>query len=751
MADAQMQRHADHFLRVAGRHPQCRRAAIIEATANGARLELELEVAVPTAVQAKGVSDTGVRTRETVEVQISGKYPWASPRFSLRADFPRDLPHLTPGSEHERPTPCLVDGFLDEFFNHHGLLEFGVLFIIEQMAIWLGRAAHGTLSNPEHGWEPVMRQSTGQDIIADGAFARSQVTARAGSVCLETDFVHFGSPEAPLGEKDSFLVTRNSFAPIVKGLRAIPFVSGTFRNGTPGGKTVTLVCWPAAGHVSDRILPETVTTIEELATRADDVGCGAPFRAFLQQVEARLKDKAIAASFPVGVILCARRPYALMNRASDIELLPYLFEIAPRQNRKSLFGGVSGRRVEAARLLDLTTPALLREVSAAPTLGAFSLIGCGSVGSKCALHLARAGGDLLALTDKGVLLPHNMARHALVRAPIPASKAHELASELAELGQNPKVWTADALEALQDPDHRRALAPAGTAVLLNTTASLLLRDALSLVSPADIPGRMAEIALFGRGRGAFLFFEGPGRNPNLGDLLSTLSAEATRSECALLFDPRNGLVQVQIGEGCGSLTMPMTDARLSAMTASATEELMRLASTMPADGEIVLGIKDEAGPSTYWRRVQVPPFIEVPVEGADWKLRISSKVDAAIRQDLAQHGRVETGGLLIGTCNSRTKTITVVDTLPAPMDSVRTPSLFVLGTAGLARATMRRHRESGGSLADVGTWHSHLTNQGPSPTDRKTAADLANERPPPAVLLIALPDGYCSIIHRRPE
>ncbi|TIW50068.1 MAG: hypothetical protein E5V60_35170, partial [Mesorhizobium sp.] len=78
-------------------------------------------------------------------------------------------------------------------------------------------------------------------------------------------------------------------------------------------------------------------------------------------------------------------------------------------------------------------PALLRAVSAAPSYPPFSLVGCGSVGSKTALHLARAGAQILAVSDSNELRPHNMARHALVRPPLPWPKAFELSDELALL------------------------------------------------------------------------------------------------------------------------------------------------------------------------------------------------------------------------------------------------------------------------------------------------------------------------------
>ena len=61
----------------------------------------------------------------------------------------------------------------------------------------------------------------------------------------------------------------------------------------------------------------------------------------------------------------------------------------------------------------------------------------------------------------------------------------------------------------------------------------------------------------------------------------------------LLFDPAFGLTEIQIGQGCGSLTMPMTDMRLSAMTAALTEEFVGMPRTVVDDGWIIIGSKAE--------------------------------------------------------------------------------------------------------------------------------------------------------------
>lgn len=104
---------------------------------------------------------------------------------------------------------------------------------------------------------------------------------------------------------------------------------------------------------------------------------------------------------------------------------------------------------------------------------------------------------------------------------------------------------------------------------------------------------------------------------------------------------------------------------------------------------------------------------------------------------------------MIGCTSARLRTVTVVDLLDAPPDSKRSASLFVLGTHGLHAAIEARHEASGKTLFDVGTWHSHLQDAGPSGTDWNTAAELAAERTPPSILLIATPRRFHALMHTK--
>lgn len=719
-----------------------------------ATVQLDLAVEMPQHMKVDGVSPNGVRRTETAEVVLGPTYPWASPTFYLRLDFPRDLPHLQPGPPDAPPRPCLVDGNQREYFFQFGLVEAGIFHLVHQLVLWLQSAAEGTLINSAQGWEPTLRHNLSDILVLDAEACRAAVDRQGGYGVFKARFYRSGGEDERLCAGAAAIVQATTdTVPLKRGDKEI-FTSRSDGDDGAYGSTVCFVAWPdklpdGTAFISHSYMPETVTTLGALRRRADELCCGRSLNAFLGSLERYFAEYVLNASVPVAIVLCARRPFHLNGSLSEIELLPYIVELRAGPQRNSLFAGGAEEPIAAAMHLDSTNPTLLRTVSGAPKTGPVVMLGCGSVGSKMAMHLARSGIQIPVVSDNDSLLPHNMARHALARPPFAVSKASELARELVHLGQSTQVHKNDLVWDLTTTGGRRFVLPKRAAFAVNTTASLGVRETLSSLPPDDVKLRLAEAALFGRGHGGFLLVEGAAHNPTLCDLIAELYATAGSDRLAhLLFDRAYGLTEIQIGQGCGSLTMPMTDMRLSAMTSALTEALLDTMQSEGASGLIVTGTTAEDSPNTHWFRQPVPAFEAIPIEPVEgWTLRVSLRVLDRIRAEMARHPHVETGGVIIGMCSARLKAITVVDLLPAPPDSVRTATQFTLGTNGLRKAIAGRHRLSGGTLFDVGTWHSHLADQGPSPLDRQTAQELAAERWPPSVLLIATPGRLYALMH----
>ena len=87
---------------------------------------------------------------------------------------------------------------------------------------------------------------------------------------------------------------------------------------------------------------------------------------------------------------------------------------------------------------------------------------------------------------------------------------------------------------------------------------------------------------------------------------------------------------------------------------------------------------------------------------------------------------VETGGILLGFRERRDIQVVGVAEVPDP-DA--TPTSYTLRSeAAQSRLDeIRRHFPAGSPVGFVGDWHLHLANSPPSPTDRRSAAQLGRQ------------------------
>ncbi len=458
----------------------------------------------------------------------------------------------------------------------------------------------------------------------------------------------------------------------------------------------------------------------------------------------------------MAVVLCARRPYQLIGADSPIELCPYVFDIHLRQ----LFIAGDRTPVRPAGHRDRITPSLLRRMSGDVQTKeslSWTLIGCGSLGSKIAVHLARAGRAPSVVVDKSVMSPHNAARHVLLPAAHDlqlvwaGAKSQLLADALEGLGQKPKVGFDDIVETLASDESVRTVVPRRTWALVNATASLNVREAIAAASFDRLASRVIEICLYAGGQLGLLLTEGPQRNPNIGDLVAEMYAlvRADSHQATLIFGSGDRFYRTATGQGCGSMTMTMSDGRLSLFAAGMAEVIdgFQRNGLPAADGRIMIGTLTKDGFSVLWTSHDIQPSMVVtPEQESSWRVRISGRAHEKIVTDVVQWPGVETGGILVGRISEAAQTVYVSDILPAPEDSSRSTSEFVLGTRGVRAKLNDFCTSCGYNLYCVGTWHNHLGPMGPSQTDHATATSIALARLTPSVLLVSTPGGYRALL-----
>jgi hypothetical protein len=606
-------------------------------------ITVDLRLGLPFAWMASGISPNGVRAVEPVEFSFPHNYPINAPTITLREDFDRSLAHVQPGPPDGPVMPCLVVGNLDEFLHARGLLA-----IVDQLVAWLEKAAQGKLIDPSQGWEPIRRDGLVDWIIADGDSLRGLVSRREQHHFFTFHYLKF-APSAPLqhSRKSYLLHGEVGTEPIAVSKRR--FGELLWSRSADGvnvrGVSIAIVVTPGklpsgALHIAARYTPETVSNLRQLEERAREYGCGNSFKSALSYLRQCASEWQGRYDSPVVVILCCRRPYRLLGESSNIELVPYLVEIqAP-----ALFPAGEETPVYPAAHRDAITPPLLQRFSGvvpAPEGRQLTMVGCGSLGSKIALHLARSGAAPSVVIDKNALSPHNAARHGLVphaqdlQLTWLGPKAQALAEAIKGFGQSVQAFNEDVTRATGDARIRRQFFPRPTWAILNTTASLRVREALASMAPDQLSVRVIETCLFANGTLGLLTIEGPGRNPNSMDLIAT-AYEIFRTEeqwRSVVFEAEDSIQWHSVGQGCGSTTMQVSDARISLHAASMTECLTRLRlEGLPEDGgRVYVGIVSNDGMNLNWSMITVPPaHLTRPDNAPSWTVRVADKAHQKI-------------------------------------------------------------------------------------------------------------------------
>lgn len=745
-------------LRVIESHPEfVRWREPVEAGGAGAHAAcFEFGVDMPPQWAADGASPTGVRSVEPIEVWFPDDYPNTAPDFRLRLDFPRCFPHLEPGTLDEAPKPCLVRGSETNLFR-----RLGVGGMLAQLSTWLHRAAHDRLNDDPNVWEPARRDHVHDHVVVELLkvqalpAGRHTFAYRAGA---------YSSMHVKGGLRFHQLTLLDEPVKLTPEFWA-QLTKGRHNNTLSVGRTLCVVLSPDVGRektpfVDAQYRPDTVQDIATLKAALTDWHCRRAFDNLLSSINHHLTRNPNPKSrrvIPMAILVNVPRPRPIQGTKSSIETLAYILELDFHTGSAL----IDKTRVRLAAVIEQMSAELLQrfnqQSTQTPTHG-WASIGCGSLGTKIATYAARQGRAPKALVDPEWLAPHNFARNALTpdhpnaaHLP-PMPKVTALEFELTCLQQKADASPIAIEQVLSDPGQRERLQTLCDWLWVNTTASVGVRNALTAAGEDLKLPRIAEGALFGAGRVGYLALTGSDHNPDCSELFALavqqFSQAPSLAEAAL--SEQAQFETILTGLGCGSETMPVSDATVTLHAAGMTTALLDLhEQDLPATGRLWIGEQAPHAMGVQWKGDPVEAFLRVPLKdsGDDvWTLHVAAPVAARIEADVRAHSGTETGGVLWGCVNEALGAIYVVDLVEPPPDSERTATTFVLGTEGLAVQKMERAKKSYGYLHCVGTWHSHLLPTGPSVLDRQVARQIENSSDHANALLIWTPDGYCGLL-----
>lgn len=719
------------------------------------RVCIDVQVPLPSRSKRAGVSSTGVQEVETCWIVFGHDYPLSAPWLLLREDFPLDLPHINPHQPDEPVSPCVFEGALDELLH-----RFGLDAIIDQLIDWLSKAAAGTLLDLEHGWEPTRRDRCPSTIVYSAERVANVIPSDGSVLTIGCRYVTV--------EGSLFAIFDDSLAP-----QAEPVFNQTLcennREKWSRGNTVAFIAGApfvdGKPQVFKHYQPETVCDLPTLLTRAAELGIDYDaleqsligyYRRSIMGIEQ--DPRTWQHGLYVIVLLAVQRPVSLVGSPGrSLELLPYVvrYDI----DSQNLLERTT--TVHSAFHAHALSPALLALTSGIPhepTTKPLVMVGCGSLGSKIALHLARAGFGNMTLIDNESLSPHNIARHAIIDgdlAVVPPKKTEQMKAALEQLSHDQiAAHDEDAVKVFVDAEIFGQVIPNGAPLIIETTASLKVLAAESRSAPLDMTeGRLVRVAMYGQGRSVVALLEGPGRESRVDDLAAYLF-ECCRNNSALrdtIAGNTSEPTELFVGENCRSLTTPMSDATVSRASSIAALQLERwLIDGLPDTAMLCTGISSEGELGMTWNQLELGPtkVINVVDEGG-WQVRILRPVVQTIHEDSRRWMPCETGGALVGYIAYESRTIIIAGLVDAPRDSVRESARFILGTDGLVEKLRGAHQASLGHLSFIGTWHSHPRGGKHSEIDRETLHRIAEDAGGlPAVSLVWTPTELLCAIDR---
>jgi hypothetical protein len=370
-------------------------------------------------------------------------------------------------------------------------------------------------------------------------------------------------------------------------------------------------------------------------------------------------------------------------------------------------------------------------------------VGVGALGSQVVTTLARMGYGPWTFIDHDVLLPHNLARHALPGFAVGYAKADALARLIADTLGEPSAARALMVDVLHPGKQVAQLAEAlaGASVILDMSASVAVARALT--HDYRSPARRFSLFLNPAGTDLVVLAEDAERSNPL-DLLELQYYRLLIQDDRLAHHLQvNGQPQ-RIGRSCRdiSVTLPQD---LVALHAAAGSRAVRLALEHTA-AQISIWQADPA--SGTITRIDATPHAGVVQQIQGWTICADSWLLARLHEQRQARLPNETGGVLIGTFDMERKRIYIVDSLSSPRDSIEWPTVYIRGCDGLAGQVAMVERSTAGGLGYAGEWHSHPPGvpATPSRADRQVLRWLADARAVeglPAVMAI-VSDAECS-------
>ncbi len=330
------------------------------------------------------------------------------------------------------------------------------------------------------------------------------------------------------------------------------------------------------------------------------------------------------------------------------------------------------------------------------------LIGTGALGSQIFMNLIRSGFGVWTLIDEDILLPHNLAKHFLLRFNVGYPKAQELA-KYANFMLREKV-VKDAIVGvvgeLSKKKDRIKKALNSSNIILDCSASIAVSKYLAKES--EISSRIISCFLNPSGNDFVML----GEDKNKEYPINVIEMQYYRNIVTNtrlndhLYSKDEG---VRYSNSCRDISSTVPQDYFGMYSAIGSKFFKDIA----IQGEPFASIWhfDESRIAIDRYSINIEKIYKKKI--GKWTLFTDEFFIQKVKRFRSERLPNETGGILIGSFDLEYNIIYIIDSVLSPPDSEEWPMTYVRGCEGLEREVSRIQKLTLNNLEYVGEWHSH--------------------------------------------
>jgi len=673
-------------------------ARFIDARVAVAEAERVETIVFDVDVEMSQVTAFDILPTERISVSFTSKNDAWPEVLALRENFPL-VPHLNLRLAEFPRSLCLYEQPYSE-----GQLRWTAVSIVERIRIWLSDSAHGVLHKDDQPLEPLFLGTRDTIVLPPDIYAKTMLgptqlqISHAGWKPWGDIYIARYLGGGALGQGTSFIAATYLCPPILHGVM----------NWTP--QTLSGLQSASAAAGGD-LLVSLRDQVSNWPRESWLLPCHIVLIVFF--------PKARNANHAVEVV--ETRVFVTNPTVGEIGEILGIWQLNNGVPGHLIGGTINQQKLDQITLVPLNpTFSLDRQRAAAmngsaPDLRRITAVGMGALGSQIANILVRSGYGQWSLVDGDVLLPHNVARHALGHALVGMPKADAMKMHLDATLAEPIVERslfADVLNAGEKEDEVINILETSDAII-DFSASVPVARKLAVATLAQ--GRRASVFMNPSGSSSIVLSEDSQRLTRLDSLeMQYYRAISSRTELADHFTTAAGSIRYATSCRDVSSTLPEHQVALhAALTSAAIKKALS-----SEEAGIRVWIADEEGAV---QSLSIPPETMIERQIGGWKLVTDVGLLEKLKLLRATGLPEETGGVLLGMWDLVHRIVYVADTIPAPPDSRKRVTSFIRGCEGLLDKVTHAGRTTSGMLQYVGEWHSHPNGYGTAPSgdDRK--------------------------------